>query len=74
VAHISTAPYITNTQNGTNLTTRYIYTKGGQINFSVINLVMNLSKHFWFPDSCRTTERNGNSMNTDVTDDVIKND
>jgi len=35
---------------------------------------MDLLKHLWFPDSCRATERNANSMNTDVTVDVIKND
>jgi hypothetical protein len=26
------------------------------------------------PDSCRTTERSGNSISDDVTDDVIGND
>ena len=31
-------------------------------------------KTFLVPDSCRATERNGNSISTDVTDDTIEND
>jgi hypothetical protein len=30
---------------------------------------MNLFKHFSVPDSCRATERNGNSISADVSDD-----
>ena len=32
------------------------------------------NKAFLIPDTCRTTERNGNSINPDVTDDAIEND
>jgi len=32
------------------------------------------NKAFPVPDSCRATERNGNSINADATDDVIEND
>ena len=35
--------------------------KGAQINFSII-------RPFLVPDSCRETERNGNSVSADVTD------
>jgi hypothetical protein len=31
------------------------------------------NKAFLVPDSCRATERNGNSISTDVTDDTIEN-
>jgi hypothetical protein len=31
------------------------------------------NKAFLLPDSCRATERKGNSINTDVTDDTIEN-
>jgi hypothetical protein len=31
------------------------------------------NKAFLVPDSCRETERNGNSINSDVTDDTIEN-
>jgi len=31
------------------------------------------NKAFLVPDSCRVTERNGNSISTDVTDDAIEN-
>ena len=33
-----------------------------------------LNKAFLVPDSCRATERNGNSISADVTDDTIEND
>jgi hypothetical protein len=32
------------------------------------------NKAFLLPDSCRGTERNGNSISADVTDDAIEND
>ena len=32
------------------------------------------NKAFLVPDSCGATERNGNSIISDVTDDIIKND
>ena len=32
------------------------------------------NKAFLVPDSCRATERNGNSTNADTTDDTIEND
>jgi hypothetical protein len=32
------------------------------------------NKAFLVSDSCRATERNGNSMSTDVTQDTIEND
>ena len=32
------------------------------------------NKVFLVPDSCRATERNGNSMSSDVTYDTIEND
>ena len=32
------------------------------------------NKAFLIPDTCRTTERNDNSINPDVTDDAIEND
>jgi hypothetical protein len=31
-------------------------------------------KAFLVPDSCRVTERNGNSISDDITDDTIEND
>jgi hypothetical protein len=31
------------------------------------------NKAFRLPDSCRATERKGNSINTNVTDDTIEN-
>jgi hypothetical protein len=31
------------------------------------------NKAFLVPDSCRATERNGNSISADVTDDTIEN-
>ena len=31
------------------------------------------NKAFLAPDSCRATERNGNSISSDVTDDTIEN-
>ena len=43
--------------------------KGVQINFSVITI-----RPFLVPDSCRETERNGNSISADVTDDTFEND
>jgi len=45
--------------------------KGGQINFSVIR---SWNKEFLVPDSCRATERNGNSISPDITDDTNEND
>jgi len=44
--------------------------KGGKIKFGVIK-VMDL---ILVPDSCRATERNGNSISSQVTDDTIEND
>ena len=32
------------------------------------------NKAFLVPDSCRATERKGNSVSADVTDDTIEND
>ena len=32
------------------------------------------NKTFLVPDSCRETERNGNSISADITDDTIEND
>jgi hypothetical protein len=32
------------------------------------------NKAFLVPDSCRATERNGNSIRANVTDDTIEND
>jgi len=32
------------------------------------------NKAFLVPDSCRATERNGNSISIDVTDDAIEKD
>jgi len=32
------------------------------------------NKSFLVPDSCRETERNGNSISADITDDTIEND
>jgi hypothetical protein len=32
------------------------------------------NKAFLVPDSCRETERNGNSISADITDDTIEND
>ena len=32
------------------------------------------NKALLIPDTCRTTERNGNSISPDVTDDAIEND
>ena len=29
---------------------------------------------FLVPDSCRVTERNGNRISADITDDIIEND
>ena len=34
----------------------------------------NSNKAFLVPDSCRVTERNGNSTRADVTDEAIEND
>ena len=45
--------------------------KGGQINFSVIR---SWNKVFLVPDSCRATERNGNSISPDIIDDTNEND
>ena len=45
--------------------------KGGQINFSQVSYGPN--KAFLVPDSCKATERNGNSISTDVTDDANDN-
>ena len=45
--------------------------KGGQINFSVIR---SWNKVFLLPDSCRATERNGNSISPDITDDTNEKD
>ena len=41
--------------------------KGGQIKFNVIR-----SWTFLVPDSCGEMERNGNSISSDVTDDIIE--
>jgi hypothetical protein len=32
------------------------------------------NKAFLVPDSCRATERNGNSKSADVKDDIVEND
>ena len=32
------------------------------------------NKAFLVPDSCRATERNGNRISADITDDIIEND
>ena len=45
--------------------------KGGQINLVLLGHGPN--KAFLVPDSCRGTERNGNSISTDVTDGTIEN-
>jgi len=39
--------------------------KGGQIKFSVI-------RSFLVPESCGDMERNGNSISSDITDDIIE--
>ena len=46
--------------------------KGGQINFSV--MCHGPNKAFLVPDSCRATERKGNSISADIPDDSIEND
>ena len=46
--------------------------KGGQMYFSV--MCHGPNKAFLVPDSCRATERKGNSVSADVTDDTIEND
>jgi len=44
--------------------------RGGQIN--VVLLGHGPNKAFLVPDSCSATERNGNSISADVTDDPIE--
>jgi hypothetical protein len=48
--------------------------KGGQINFSQVLVSYGPNKAFLVPDSCKATERNGNSISTDVTDDANDNE
>ena len=46
--------------------------KGDQINSVLLGHGLNIA--FLVPDSCGATERNGNSIRSDATDDTIEND
>ena len=57
-------------RNCVNLSTN----KGGKKYFWTVLLGHVPNKAFLVPDSCGATERNGNSIRSDATDDTIEND
>ena len=44
------------------------------VKWTSVSLGYGPNKAFLVPDSCRVTERNGNSISADVTDDAKEND
>jgi len=44
------------------------------VKYTSVLLCDGSNKAFLVPNSCRVTERNGNSISADVTDDTIEND